>query len=96
MPVMRAHTGGRAKRLHMAALKAHAFLGELVEVRRLRAFAPIRCDGLVTEVISHDEDDVRLTSLNGERGKSVQRAGRRCMRRKIGISVNPSASDESL
>ena len=59
---------------HHAAVKAHAALGDPVDVRRLEQlpFVTVGADGLIRVIVGEDEDDVRLAGRGGVRGQGEQ------------------------
>ena len=60
-----------------AAVEAHAFLGEPVDVRGLDQLplVAVGADGLVGVVVGIDEDDVRALGFGGEDGRAKQQQG---------------------
>src|SRR5688572_5674012 len=63
----------RAKRLDVAVFESHAGGGEPIEMRSLIRLPAVRRDALVTEVIGHDQHDVRL-ALGGAKERRKDEA----------------------
>ena len=85
-PVMKGRAARRAARLRVIVGEKHAFLGQLIQVRRLPGHhaAMIGADVPDADVVPHDDDDVRFFSgrlwgrlcVNGE--NAHQHEAERC------------------
>ncbi len=53
------HAGGRAQRLHETMREANTRARQLIKLRRPVACAAVGADGFITEIIGHDENNVR-------------------------------------
>ncbi len=70
----------RAARLGVIVGEQHAFLGELIEVRRLAGHhaAVVSADVPHADVVAHDDDDVGLLGLRQRRRRGERHAQRQC------------------